>query len=82
MVGVVPVVGVGFVGVGEVLVEGASGGEGEHLHAQADREDGDFWVVVELGDEFDFEGLAGLEDGGGLGVVWGAEWGCDGVVAS
>ena len=56
--GVVPVVGVGWMGVGEVLVECSSCGEGEHLHTEADGEDWGFGVVVELGDEVGFERLA------------------------
>jgi len=81
-VGVVPVVGVGFMGVWDVLVECASSGKGEHLHAEADREDWDVRAVVELGDELDFVGLSGLKDGCGLGVVWRAKCGGDWVVAS
>ena len=79
---VVPVVGVGWVGVGEVLVEGSSSGEGEHLHAEADGEDWGFGVVVELGDEVGFERLACGEDGGDFGVGWGVEGFGDGIVSS
>ncbi len=63
----IPVFGVVCVGVGEVLVELAAGGEGEHLHAQADAQEGDLGglgVLVELVDEGGFEGLAGIEDWG------------------
>ncbi len=80
--GVVPVVGVGWMGVGEVLVECSSCGEGEHLHTEADGEDWGFGVVVELGDEVGFERLASGEDGSDFGVGWGAEGFGDWVVSA
>lgn len=61
--GVVPVVGVVCVGVGEVLVHGSPTAQGEHLESEADAQDGDFWELVELVDEFGFEGLSLGENG-------------------
>ncbi len=63
-VGVVPVVGVVLVSIGEVLVHGSPTAEREHLHSEADAEDGDIWVGVELVDKLGFEGLAFWEDWG------------------
>ena len=82
VVGVLPVVGVGRVGLGEVLVEHAAGEQAHHLHAEADAEDGGVRVVVQGVEEVGLEGLAILEDADGLRVGRVAEGLGDGIVAA
>lgn len=79
----VPVIGVGGVCVGEVLVEGALGDEGHHLHAEADAEDRGIGARgLQGAEEEGFVVLAGLVDADGCGVCGVAEGFGDGVVAA
>jgi len=65
-----------------MLVEGARVAQSEHLHPEADAQDGDVWLIVEFVDELGFEGLAVIEDGRD-GVVCGTAEGFGfGVIAA
>lgn len=79
----VPVVGVGGVGVGQVLVERAAGDEGHHLHAEAHAQHrGARAFVGEEAEEERFVGLARGIDAHGGAVRGHAEGLGDGVVAA
>lgn len=60
MLGTVEPGGIRTEGLGHVLVEAESGAETEHLHAEADGEDGDVRVIDERADQ---GGLVGLTHG-------------------
>lgn len=82
LVGVLPVVCVGGMCVGEMLVEGAPGDEAHHLHAQTDSQHGDVRLVDQGPQELGFELLAGFEDTYHGRVCWGSKGFGDRVVAS
>lgn len=77
-----PMVSVGWMGIGEVLVEGATSDESHHLHAQADAQNGDIGVIGEGLEELGLELLAMGQDADCGGVGWGVEGFGDRVVAT